>query len=121
VLLREFLEQAAHIRAAVGLVQHFAQPCGQFLRRQFGSPHSVTGVPDFLPARAICLSTLRKGTESGSKRSERSALPRSTAMTNWKRSFEPTETKSTAAISSSSCHRSDGTSSIAPSFRLVGR
>ena len=42
-------------------------------------------------------------------------------MTNWNRSLEPTETKSTACISSSSWNSSDGTSSMAPSLRLVGR
>ena len=59
--------------------------------------------------------------KAASNRSARRVLPRSAAVTNWNRSFEPTETKSTFAISSSSCQSSDGTSIIAPILKLVGR
>ncbi len=41
-------------------------------------------------------------------------------MVNWNRSLEPTEMKSASAISSSSCHSSEGTSSIAPYCSFLG-
>ncbi|MND40226.1 hypothetical protein D3C80_309600 [compost metagenome] len=84
------------------------------------SAQSVTSVRLRSPARAISRSILRNGLPRMSKRSETRALPRSAAIENWKRSFDPTETKSTSAISSSSCHISAGTSSIAPNCSLRG-
>src|SRR5690606_17858410 len=88
--------------------------------RPASSPQSVSGVPVLSAALTIRRSVRMKGTLSGSKRSEISEFPRSTAMTNWNRSLDPTDTKSTASINSSSWKRSDGTSSIAPSFKEVG-
>ncbi|MCY1303213.1 hypothetical protein D9M70_529090 [compost metagenome] len=84
------------------------------------SPQSVTGVSCRSPARTMSRRILRNGRPSTSKRSDTRALPRSTAIANWKRSFEPTETKSTSIISSSSCHKSAGTSSMAPNCSLRG-
>ncbi|MNT13778.1 hypothetical protein D3C72_1487590 [compost metagenome] len=84
------------------------------------SPQSVTEVWCLSPARTISRRMRRNGLPRLSKRSETRALPRSTAIENWNRSFEPTETKSTSCISSSSCHISEGTSSIAPNCSFFG-
>ena len=74
------------------------------------SPHRVTGTEWRWPASTISFSARRKGGDRSSKRSATRALPRSTALKNWNRSLEPTETKSSELPSA----RRAGTGAPAP-------